>query len=68
MTYLDGLKAAEAACHAVRQRSLKDRREAMAEGDIESQSYAAAEALACWLCIEAIHALIDVAIAKGEPP
>lgn len=58
MTYLDGLRAAEAACHTVREKLLKDRREAMAEGSIQAAAFATAEALACWMCVEQIQALI----------
>jgi hypothetical protein len=61
VTYIDGLKAAEAACHKVRERSLKDRREAKGEGDSQSRAYATAEALTAWMCIEEIQALIEKA-------
>jgi hypothetical protein len=58
-TYIDGLRAALAACHKKRERFLKDRREAIAEKDATSQSYATIETLAVWMCIEEIQALID---------
>jgi len=58
MTYLDGLQAAQTACHVVRGRLLKDRREALAEGDTQAQVLATSGALAVWLCIEEIHTLI----------
>ena len=58
MTYLDGLRASESACHEVRARALKDRRDAMASGDESGQSFATTEALAAWACVERIRALI----------
>jgi hypothetical protein len=58
MTYLDGLKAAEAACHRVRESCLRDRRETQAAGDYPSVAFADAEAMAVSWCIKEIRTLI----------
>lgn len=67
-TYTDGLRAAIAACHQHRERCLKDRRESIADGDTVAQAYATAEALAAWMCIEKIQALIEQATQEDAAP
>lgn len=51
-TNLAGLEAAKNACHRVRERFMRDRREAMVEKNHRAQTYATAQALAVFMCIE----------------
>lgn len=61
LTYLDGLRAAEATCMAVRERALADRRQARADMNKQNEAYAMAASVTAAFCVARIQTLIGEA-------